>query len=614
MSDISKIRNIAIVAHVDHGKTTLVDQLLKQSGTFRENQDIEERVMDSMDLEREKGITIKAKNACIKWNDHTINIVDTPGHADFGGEVERVMKMIDGVLLLVDAFEGPQAQTKFVLQKALECGARPIVVVNKIDRPNARPHEVLDMVFELFLSLNATDEQLDFPAIYASARDGYAVRDWKGEVTDECRNAGMISIYEAIEKFVPQPILRDEAFFSMLVANLDWSDYVGRIAFGKIYSGSVKVGDSVVCLHSDGTSEKNKVTKLFSYEGMQRVEVQEVSAGSIVGLAGLESVFIGETITDQTDREALPFVAIDPPTIAMQFLVNDSPFAGRAGKFLTARHIKDRLVRETRVNVSLQVEDSKRAGAFNVRARGEMQVAVIVEQMRREGYELMVSRPQVILEEDESGKTLEPIENLYIDVPSDALGDVLQNLAGRKGEVKDMRHQATSVIVEAEIPTRGVIGLETDIKNLTRGMGIMSHMFKEYGEFRGEIAGRKNGVLVAMEDGTTAAYSLDTLQARAKMFVDASEEVYSGMVVGENSRSDDMVVNPCKTKQLTNMRSSGDGKGIQLEPPVKMSLERMIEYIAGDEFVEATPDALRIRKQILDHTARKRAGNKNKAQ
>jgi GTP-binding protein len=610
---MEKIRNIAIIAHVDHGKTTLVDQLLRQSGTFRSNQAEAsvERIMDSMDLEREKGITIRAKNAAFQWQDYHVNIVDTPGHADFGGEVERILKMIDGVLLVVDAFDGPQAQTKFVLRKALGVGAKPIVVINKIDRENADPHKVLDKVFELFLELHATDEQLDFPVIYASAKEGFATHEWKGSITQEMRDTGMQPLYEAIVKHVPPPSADVNSHFAMVVANLGYNDYVGRIAFGKIQGGKVKVGDPIACIHGNKSVTKAKVTKIFSHRGLEQIEIQEASAGTIIGLSGLEDVFIGETITDNETRDPLPFIAIDPPTIKMQFVVNDSPLAGREGKFLTARHLKDRLTKETRTNVSLRVTETETAGVFEVSARGEMQIAILVEQMRREGFELMVSRPEVIYQTAPDGTRLEPIETFYVDVPTDSLGDVLQNLAGRKAEITDMKHHPTSVSVEGLIPTRGIIGLETDLMNLTRGHGVMSHLFKEYGPHRGEIPTRKNGVLVALEDGLSTTYALDQLQERSTLFIGPGEDVYAGMVVGENARPDDMVVNACKTKHLTNMRSQGDGKGIQLSPPLKMSLERALEYIAPDEYIEATPKSLRMRKKILDHNKRKRAEQKN---
>jgi GTP-binding protein len=598
---MEKIRNIAIIAHVDHGKTTLVDQLLRQSGTFRLNQKVEDRVMDSMDLEREKGITIKAKNAAFRYKDYHVNIVDTPGHADFGGEVERIMKMVDGVLLVVDSHDGPQAQTKFVLRKALENHTRPIVVINKIDRENARPHKVLDMVFDLFVELNATDEQLDFPVIYASAKEGYAVRDIHET------NDNMEPLFQAIIKHIPPPPKSEQSYFQFLVSNLDYSDYLGRLAFGRIVSGRVSVGDSVVLIHLDGRRERANVTALFGHEGLERTEIKHAGAGDIIGLAGFEEVAIGETITDNEDRSALEFVHIDPPTIQMNFVVNDSPLAGREGKFLTARHIKERLVRETRTNVSLGFTETDLAGVFTVSARGEMQIAILVEQMRREGFELLVSRPEVIFKKDELGEVLEPYETLYVDVPNENLGDILQSLAGRKADIVSMDHQTNSVLVEVVIPTRGLIGFESDLVNLTRGLGSMSHLFKEYGPHKGEISSRGNGVLVAMEGGVSTSYALNNVQERGRLFLGPQEEVYEGMIVGENSRPDDLTVNPCKTKHLTNMRSQGEGKGVQLAPPLKMSLERALEYIASDEYVEATPKNLRLRKKILDSTARKRA-------
>jgi GTP-binding protein len=600
---MDKIRNIAIIAHVDHGKTTLVDQLLRQSGTFRANQKVEERMMDSMDLEREKGITIRAKNAAFNWNGYRVNLVDTPGHADFGGEVERIMKMVDGVLLVVDAHDGPQAQTRFVLKKALENKVKPIVVINKVDRENARPHKVLDMVFDLFVELKANDEQLDFPIVYASAKNGFAMREIHENSED------MTPLFEAIVKFIPPPTIAAEPYFQMLVSNLHYSDYLGRIALGRIVSGRVSVSDAIVCIHRDGRRERGNVTALFTYTGLQQVETQHASAGNIVGLTGFEEVFIGETLTDREERTPLQFVDIDPPTIRMRILVNDSPFAGRDGKFVTARHVRERLIRETRGNVSLQVNDTEAAGAFEINARGEMQIAVLVEQMRREGYEVMVSRPEVIFQRDENGALLEPIENLYVEVPNENLGDVLQSIAGRKGEIVGMDHHATRVSVEAIVPTRGLIGFETDLVNLTRGEGIMSHLFREYAPFKGEMEGRNRGVLVSMEPGISTAYALNNIQVRGKLFIGPQEEIYAGMIVGENARPDDLPVNPCKAKHLTNMRSQGDGKGIQLEAPLKMTLERAIEYISADEYVEVTPKSLRLRKRVLDANARKRAAN-----
>jgi GTP-binding protein len=598
---MEKIRNIAIIAHVDHGKTTLVDQLLRQSGTFRSNQKVQERVMDSMDLEREKGITIRAKNAAFQWNGYRINIVDTPGHADFGGEVERIMKMVDGVLLVVDAHDGPQAQTRFVLRKALENKARPIVVINKVDRENARPREVLDMVFDLFVELNATDEQLDFPILYTSAKNGFAVRELNDHHQD------MTPLFEAIVHHVPPPGISSAPFFQMLVSNLAYSDYLGRIALGRIVSGRVAVGDSIFCIHRDGSRERATVTALFNYSGLEQVEIKEAGAGEIVGVTGIENAFIGETLTGEEEASPLEFVDIDPPTIRMRILVNDSPFAGREGRFVTARHIRERLVRETRGNVSLQFNDTETAGAFEIHARGEMQIAILVEQMRREGYEVMVSRPEVIFHRSEDGELLEPLENLYLDLPEENLGDMLQLLAGRKGEILHMSHHANRVSIEAIIPTRGLIGFETVLVNLTRGEGVMSHLFAKYAPFKGEIEGRNRGVLVSMETGTSTAYALNSIQDRGQLFIGPQEEVYEGMIIGENPRPEDLPVNPCRAKRLTNMRSQGEGKGIQLETPLRMSVERALEYIDMDEYVEATPKSLRLRKCILEATARKRA-------
>ena len=595
------IRNIAIIAHVDHGKTTLVDCLLKQSGTFRANQAqmTEERMMDSMDLEREKGITIRAKNAAFKYHDYHVNIVDTPGHADFGGEVERIMNMIDGVLLVVDAADGPQAQTRFVLRKALEAGAKPIVVINKIDRDNATPQKVLDLVFELFMSLNATDEQLDFPVVFASAKMGFA------KLQMEHTSGTMEPLFEAIVKHIPPP----RAYagdFKMLVANLDYSDYLGRIAFGKIVGGKVKVGDPAVCMHGDGRKTPGKITAIFHFVGMQRIQIQEAHAGDIVGVTGFEDVFIGETITDKEDREPLPYKPIDPPTIQMEFAVNDGPLAGTDGKLVTARHIRERLVKETRTNVALRVKDTNDPKIFEVSGRGEMQIAILVEQMRREGHEVLVSRPEVIYRKAADGSLMEPIEKLFLEIPKEAMGDVMQNLADRKAEIQNMNHHGNEISIEALIPTRGLIGFETDLVNQTRGMGVMSHLFHEYGPDRGEIAARKNGSLVSMEAGEATAYALNTVQERGRLMVEPGDQIYVGQIVGENARENDIPVNPCKAKRLTNMRSSGDGKGIQLDAPLKMSLERALEYIGSDEYVEATPKNLRLRKKLLDETQRKR--------
>ncbi len=597
------IRNIAIIAHVDHGKTTLVDCLLKQSGTFRANQAIasEERIMDSMDLEREKGITIRAKNAAFKYKNFHVNIVDTPGHADFGGEVERIMNMIDGVLLVVDAAEGPQAQTRFVLRKALEAGAKPIVVINKIDRENANPKKVLDEVFELFISLNATDEQLDFPFVYGSAKAGYA----KLELNHA--SGTMEPLFDAIVKHIPPPRARAGEGFQILVANLDYSDYLGRIAFGKIVEGKVKVADTAACLHGDGRVTPGKITMIYHFEGLKRVEIEQATAGDIIGITGFDDVFIGETIADKPERGALPYIPIDPPTIQMQFAVNDGPLAGHDGKLVTARHIRERLIKETRTNVALRVADTDAPNIFNVSGRGEMQIAILVEQMRREGYEVLVSRPEVIYRRDKDGNLLEPIEKLFVEIPKDTMGTIMENLASRKAEITDLHHHGDHVSIEALIPMRGLIGFETDLVNTTRGLGVMSHLFHEYGPDRGEIAARKNGSLISMEDGEATAYALNMVQERGRLMVLPGDAIYKGMIVGENARENDIPVNPCKTKHLTNMRSQGDGKGIQLDAPLKLSLERALEYIGPDEYVEATPAHLRLRKKILDENARKRA-------
>jgi GTP-binding protein len=597
------IRNIAIIAHVDHGKTTLVDCLLKQSGTFRANQheSSEERLMDSMDLEKEKGITIRAKNAAFQYKDYHINIVDTPGHADFGGEVERIMNMIDGVLLVVDAAEGPQAQTRFVLRKALEAGAKPIVVINKIDRENANPKKVLDEVFELFISLNATDEQLDFPFVYCSAKAGYAKLDL-AHASDS-----MGPLFDAIVKYIPPPRAKAGDGFQILVANLDYSDYLGRIAFGKILAGKVKAGEPACCLHGHGRITQGKITMIYHFEGLKRIEVPEAHAGDIVGITGFEDVFIGETIADKPERGALPYIPIDPPTIQMEFAVNDSPLAGQDGKLVTARHIWERLQKEIRTNVALRIKQTADPKIFEVEGRGEMQIAILVEQMRREGYEVLVSRPEVLYKKDANGNMLEPIEQLFLEIPQEFMGAIMENLSGRKAEITSMNHHGDQVTIEALIPMRGLIGFETDLVNQTRGLGVMSHLFHEYGPDRGEIAARKNGSLVSMESGVAMSYALNMIQERGRLMVEPGDAIYAGMIVGENARENDIPVNPCKAKKLTNMRSVGDGKGIQLTTPLKLSLERALEYIDVDEYVEATPKNLRLRKKILDETARKRS-------
>ena len=597
------IRNIAIIAHVDHGKTTLVDCFLKQTGTFRANQAIaqEERIMDSMDLEREKGITIKAKNAAFEYRGHHVNIVDTPGHADFGGEVERSLSMIDGVLLLVDAKEGPQAQTRFVLRKALEAGAQPIVVINKIDRDHARPDWVLDQVFELFIALGATDEQLDFPYIYASAKDGYAT-------TDHTKLGGdMTPLFDMILERVPAPRSDEGEGYRIAVANVSYSDYLGRIGFGKIHTGTIRVGDPLFGLRGEAEPVAGKVTALFHFEGLKQIQIEEAHAGDIVGVAGLPDILIGETLVDSLDRPPLPFRPIDPPTIKMAFAVNDGPLAGLDGKKVTARSIWDRLEREGRANVSLQVAQTDNSKIFHVTGRGGMQIAVLIEQMRREGYEVLVSRPEVLKHQDENGQWLEPIEKVFLEVPKDAVGDVMEALAMRKGNVTDMAPAGDRMTLEAFVPTRGLIGFEVELLNFTRGEGIMSHLFHEYAPDTGDIPARRTGALVSMENGTVTAYALDTLQSRGRMLVVPGDKVYKGMIVGENARDNDLPVNPIRPKHLNNFRSQGDGKGIILNAPMTLSLERSLEYIAPDEYVEATPNTLRLRKKILNEHDRKRS-------
>ncbi len=607
MTDPKRFRNLAIIAHVDHGKTTLVDQLLKAGGTYRANQAVQERAMDSMDLEREKGITIKAKNTSIHWNGYTINIVDTPGHADFGGEVERVMKMVDGVLLVVDAFEGPQAQTRFVLRKALQENLMPIVVINKIDRPHANPEEVKEKVLELFLELDATDEQFNAPFVYGSARDGYFMDALEGEPPVDCT-----PLLNKIIEYIPSPLADPEGDFQMLVSNIDWDDYVGRVAIGRITSGKVKKGDTVYLVREDGSREQGKVTRMFEYSGLSSQDSAIGEAGNIIGLAGFEDVNIGETINGTPELEPLPFVAIDPPTISMEFSINNGPFGGRDGKNVTSRVIRDRLMRETRTNVSIQVEDTDKAGVFRVSARGAMQIAVLVETMRRENYEVCVSRPTVITRKDEAGHQLEPFETIYVEVPDECANSTVRLLTARKGQLEEMnsREGTGHTYIQACIPTRGIIGFEFELVNLTSGRGIFSHLFREYNRYAGDITTRLTGTLVSMETGVSTPFALAALEERGKLFVGPQEDIYAGQIVGENPRAMDMPVNPCKEKHLNNIRSATKGDGIQLSPHVKFTLERAIEYIEPDELVEATPHFIRLRKRILDANERARAKNK----
>ena len=598
-----KIRNLAIIAHVDHGKTTLVDQMLRQSGSFRDNQVLEERAMDSMDQERERGITIKAKNTSVQWNEHLINIVDTPGHADFGGEVERVMKMVDGVMLVVDAYEGPQAQTRFVLQKALAAELNPVVFVNKIDRPNARPIDMQDLVLELFLELEASDEQFNAPFLFGSAKDGYAIR----EIGDE--PAGMTPLFEILTERIPAPSIEEGDEFKMLVSNVDWSDYVGRIAVGKVLSGRAKIGDPIWRLRSGEEPQRSKISKIFEYSALATNDAAEGVAGNIIGLSGFEEVDIGETLAGDENVELLPFVEIDPPTVMMSFSVNDGPMAGREGDRVTSREIRDRLIREARTNISIKLEDLEGSTDFKVNARGAMQVAVVVEEMRREGFEVLVSRPTVIKKMID-GRSHEPFETLYLEVPDDAVGGCMQSLANRKGQVESMSPNKGRTSIEATIPTRGLIGFEFELLNLTSGEGIMSHLFKEYRPDSGDIRTRRTGTLVSMEKGEANTYALRNIETRGKLFVGAGEEVYEGMIVGENPRTEDLPVNPTKTKHVTNHRAAGSDKTEALTPAIKFSLERAIEYIAPDELVEVTPKNIRLRKRILDSTVRKREAKK----
>jgi GTP-binding protein len=601
------IRNIAIIAHVDHGKTTLVDKLLKEGGVFRANQQVEERAMDSMDLEREKGITIKAKNTSVHWRDKIINIVDTPGHADFGGEVERALRMVDGVLLVVDAYDGPQAQTRFVLRKALQHGLKVVIVINKIDRENAEPIKMYEKVLELLMELNATEEQFDAPVVYGSGRDGYMMYHLGNERKD------MTPLFETILDHIPPPFARPNEPFHLLVSNIDWSDYVGRIAIGKILGGSVTVGDSVFTIrHANGQRIRSKVTKVFEYTGLNTQESSAGVAGNIVGLSGFEDIDIGDTITADEAGHALPFTQIDPPTLEMQFCVNDGPLVGQDGRLVTSRQLRERLFRELKTNVSISVEDGEKAGVYPVKARGAMQVAVLAETMRREGYEFLVSRPTVI-EKLVDGKRHEPYETVWIEIPDECVGPIMQNLANRKGVMTNMEKHPHSTMIEATITTRGLIGMEIDIVNLTSGRGVMSHLFKEYGPHAGEVLTRLTGTLIATEAGETTTYALVMCQERGKLFVGPGEQVYEGMIVGENPRNEDIAVNAVREKKLTNFRSQGEGVATGLTPATKLSLERAIEYIAADEFVEVTPRNLRLRKRILREVERRKVARAAKS-
>ena len=602
------IRNIAIIAHVDHGKTTLVDHLLRQSGTFRENQVVVERIMDSNDLEREKGITIMAKNAAVRWGDIKINIVDTPGHSDFGGEVERILSMVDGVLLLVDAAEGPLPQTRFVLKKALELNLTPIVVINKIDRSDARAPEVLDEILELFIALGADYHQLDFPVIYAIAKQG------KSTLSLNTPGETLAPLLETIISTIPPPKFEPAKPFQMIITALGWSDYIGRIAIGRIQTGSVAMGDSVVLISPDKSIEQQRITKMYAYEGVQRTEIQEASAGEIIALSGFDNVHIGDTISDPSCTEPLAYVNIEEPTIAMEFSVNNSPFAGREGKHVTTPKIKERLFRELRTNVALRVAETDSPDTFKVSGRGELQLAILIETMRREGYEFAVSKPEVLFKRNEDNKLLEPIEHVIVDVPDAHIGTVIEILGRRKGEMVNMMPTGDVIRAEFYVPARGLIGFRTEFLTSTRGFGIIHHTFHDYQPYKGNITGRTKGALVSMETGSSTAYALEMVQERGVMFVSPGIEIYEGMVVGENSREDDMSVNPCRAKHLTNMRASGSDGIVRLDSPRQMSLEQFIEFIEDDELLEVTPVTLRIRKKILDSTARQRAAKRSKNQ
>jgi len=601
------VRNIAIIAHVDHGKTTLVDELLKQSGTFRENQAVAERVMDSGDIERERGITILSKNTAITYKDTKINIIDTPGHADFGGEVERVLKMVNGVVLVVDAFEGPMPQTKFVLKKALELDLAVIVCINKIDRPEARPEEVEEEVLELLLELEASDEQLDCPFVYASAKNGSATR----RLT--VKNKDMTPLFDTILEYIPAPEGDPEAGTQVLISTIDYNEYVGRIGVGKVDNGIVKVNQEVVIVnhHEPEKQKKVKVSKLYEFDGLNKAEVREAGIGSIVAISGIADIHIGDTLCSPEHPEPIPFQKISEPTIAMDFIVNDSPLAGQEGKYVTSRHIRERLFKELNTDVSLRVEETENTDSFRVSGRGELHLSVLVENMRREGYEFAVSKAEVIYKKDESGKLLEPMETVYVDVPEEFSGVVIEKLSLRKGELQNMgRASGGYTRLEFSIPSRGLIGYRGDFLTDTKGNGIMNTQFDGYGPYKGDIQYRKQGSLIAFEAGEAITYGLFNAQERGALFIGPGEKVYAGMVVGQTGKAEDIEVNVCKTKHLTNTRSSSADEALRLVPKKIMSLEQALDFIDTDELLEVTPKTLRIRKKILDTTMRKRAAMK----
>ena len=602
------VRNVAIIAHVDHGKTTLVDELLKQSGTFREHQEVGERIMDSNDIERERGITILSKNTAVNYQGVKINIVDTPGHADFGGEVERVLKMVDGVILVVDAFEGPMPQTKFVTKKALELNLPFIVCLNKIDRPEARPEEVMDEVLELFLELDAGDEQLDSPFVYASAKTGIAMLELSEHGSD------MKPLFETIIKHIPAPTGDPDADTQVLISTIDYNDYVGRIGVGKVENGSIRVNQEVLLVnhHDPDVNKKVKISKLYEFSGLDKVDVESAAVGSIVAISGISDIHIGDTLCSPDNPQPLPFQKISEPTIAMQFLVNDSPLAGQEGKYVTSRHIRDRLFRELNTDVSLRVEEMESTDSFKVSGRGELHLSVLIENMRREGYEFAVSKAEVLYHTDEKGRKTEPMETAVIDVPEEYSGVIIEKLSQRKGELTNMTMSGTgSTRLEFSIPSRGLIGYRGDFLTDTKGTGIMNTLFEGYGPYKGDIQYRKQGSLIAFESGETITYGLFNAQDRGTLFIGTGEKVYSGMIVGQNGRTDDIEVNVCKTKRLTNTRASGSDEALKLSPPRILSLEQALDFIDTDELVEITPKNIRLRKKILDPTARYRAKRNN---
>ena len=601
------VRNIAIIAHVDHGKTTLVDELLKQSGVFRENQEVAERVMDSNDIEKERGITILSKNTAITYKGTKINIIDTPGHADFGGEVERVLKMVNGVILVVDAFEGVMPQTKFVLMKALDLKLPVIVCVNKVDRPEARPNEVVDEVLELFMDLDASDEQLDCPFLFASARDGYAVR----EIHDLVNNKkDMTPLFETILDYIPAPEGDPEAPTQVLISTIDYNEYVGRIGVGKVENGTIAVNQELTLLnhHDLDKRKKVKISKLYEFDGLNKVEVKEATIGSIVAISGIADIHIGDTLCGGENPEAIPFQKISEPTIAMNFIVNDSPLAGQEGKYITSRHLRDRLYRELNTDVSLRVEDTETTEAFKVSGRGELHLSVLIENMRREGYEFAVSKPEVLYKTDERGKKLEPMEIAYVDVPEEFSGTVIQKLSERKGELQGMSTASDGTVrLEFHIPSRGLIGFRGEFLTSTKGTGIINTMFDGYAPYKGDFQYRKQGSLIAFEAGEAVTYGLFAAQERGTLFIGPGAKVYSGMVIGQNGKAEDIELNVCKTKHLTNTRSSSADDALKLTPPRVLSLEQAIDFIDQDELLEVTPESLRIRKRLLDSRERKRA-------